>query len=229
VLGEFGDDPQRFTGARARKNYAGNSPITRASGKKKTVTARRVRNNRLADPLHQQAFSALTCSAGARAYYDTIRARGTSHHAALRQLSNRLVGILHGCLATRTLYDEHTAWNHQQEQEQGAGGFTSCVAAAPHRALDPELSGLDPVVLVGGRGARRRGRAPARPYALPVGVAEAPGSWAAAGRRRSRSRSDPLRLEGRPRIMRVAPTHEHPVKQRRHSASAPLPRQRAGP
>ena len=98
VLGEFGDDPDRFGGARARKNYAGNSPITRASGKKRTVTARRVRNNRLADPLHQQAFSALTCSPGARAYYDRIRARGTSHHAALRQLSNRLVGILHGCL-----------------------------------------------------------------------------------------------------------------------------------
>jgi hypothetical protein len=29
---------------------------------------------------------------------------------ALRQLSNRLVGILHGCLKTRTHYDEATAW-----------------------------------------------------------------------------------------------------------------------
>jgi hypothetical protein len=110
-FGEFGDEPDRFGGARARKNYAGNSPITRASGKKRTVTARRVRNNRLADPLHQQAFSALTCSPGARAYYDRIRARGASHHAALRQLSNRLVGILHGCLASRTLYDEAKAWS----------------------------------------------------------------------------------------------------------------------
>ena len=112
VLGEFGDDPGRYNGARARKNYAGSSPITRASGKKKTVTARWVRNTRLADPLHQQAFSALTCSPGARGYYDALRARGTSHHAAVRQLSNRLVGILHGCLRTRTLYDEHTAWGH---------------------------------------------------------------------------------------------------------------------
>jgi transposase len=112
VLGEFGDDPERFPGARARKNYAGNSPITRASGKKRTVTARRVRNNRIADPLHQQAFSTLTCSPGARAYYDTLRARGVGHHAALRQLSNRLVGILHGCLASRTPYDEDKAWAH---------------------------------------------------------------------------------------------------------------------
>ena len=118
VLGEFGDDPDRFGGARARKNYAGNSPITRASGKKRTVTARRVRNNRLADPLHQQAFSALTCSPGARAYYDRIRGRGTSHHAALRQLSNRLVGILHGCLTTRSLYDEDKAWPTGQPDAQ---------------------------------------------------------------------------------------------------------------
>ena len=34
VLGEFGDDPLRFADARARKNYSGQSPITRASGKK---------------------------------------------------------------------------------------------------------------------------------------------------------------------------------------------------
>jgi hypothetical protein len=29
-------------------------------------------------------------------------ARGNHHNAALRQLANRLVGILHGCLKTRT-------------------------------------------------------------------------------------------------------------------------------
>jgi transposase len=46
VLGEFGDDPQRYPSARARKNYAGTSPITRVSGKKKLVLARHVRNDR---------------------------------------------------------------------------------------------------------------------------------------------------------------------------------------
>jgi transposase len=120
VLGEFGDDPDRYAGARARKNYAGNSPITRASGKRKTVLARWVRNRRLSDPLHQQAFSALSASPGARAYYDQLRARGTGHHAALRQLSNRLVGILHGCLKTRTCYNEATAWGHHHKQDQQA-------------------------------------------------------------------------------------------------------------
>jgi transposase len=120
VLGEFGDDPDRYAGARARKNYAGSSPITRASGKKTVVLARFVRNQRLADALHQQAFCSLGASPGARAYYDQLRARGTGHHAALRQLSNRLVGILHGCLKTRTPYDETTAWRHHQQDQQAA-------------------------------------------------------------------------------------------------------------
>ncbi|MGN2638934.1 hypothetical protein ACTD5D_22780 [Nocardia takedensis] len=42
---------------------------------------------------------------------DRHRARGMEHRAALRQLANRLVGILHGCLKPRTPYDEATAWS----------------------------------------------------------------------------------------------------------------------
>jgi hypothetical protein len=110
VLAEFGDDHARYADAKARKNYAGTSPITRASGTRRVVLARYARNKHLADAAHQWAFCALTASPGARAYYDSIKARGASHHAALRQLGNRLVGILHGCLKTRTTYDEATAW-----------------------------------------------------------------------------------------------------------------------
>ena len=116
VLAEFGDDPDRYTDARARKNYAGTSPITRASGKKTVGIARYVHNDRLIDVLMTQAFSALNASPGARAYYDQLKARGTEHNAALRQLANRLVGILHGCLKTRTCYNEATAWSHRVER-----------------------------------------------------------------------------------------------------------------
>jgi transposase len=121
VLGEFGDAPGRYAGAKARKNYAGTSPITRRSGKRKSVHARFVHNDRLVDALMLQAQSALRASPGARAYYDKQRARGLNHNAALRQLANRLVGILHGCLETRTLYDEATAWSqHNQDQQPAA-------------------------------------------------------------------------------------------------------------
>jgi transposase len=121
VLAEFGDDKTRYADAKARKSYAGTAPITRQSGKKKTVLARHVHNDRLVDALGLQAFAALNRSPGARAYYDQLRARGSGHRAALRQLGNRLVGILHGCLKTGSLYNEHKAWpSHQQDQQIAA-------------------------------------------------------------------------------------------------------------
>jgi transposase len=113
VLGEFGDDPNRYTDAKSRRNYAGTSPLTVASGKKRAVLARHVRNRRLYNAIDQWAFAALLASPGARAFYDQHRAAGDTHHQALRALGNRLVGILHGCLRHHTLYDEHTAWAHR--------------------------------------------------------------------------------------------------------------------
>lgn len=115
VLGEFGDDPNRYADTKSRRNYAGTSPITRASGNRHVALARRVRNRRLADAVDSWAFSTLTASPGARAFYDNRRLHGDTHPQALRALANRLVGILHGCLKHRTLYDEHTAWAHRPE------------------------------------------------------------------------------------------------------------------
>jgi Transposase/Transposase IS116/IS110/IS902 family len=113
VLGEFGDDPNRFTDAKCRKNYAGTSPLTVASGRKHAVMARHVRNPRLYDSLDRWAFATLKCSPGARTFYDQHRTAGDTHHQALRALANRLVGILHGCLRHRTLYNEDIAWAHR--------------------------------------------------------------------------------------------------------------------
>ncbi len=113
VLGEFGDDPNRFTTAKCRKNYAGTSPVTVASGRKRAVMARHVRNQRLYDALDRWAFASLKASPGARIFYDHHRAAGDTHHQALRALANRLVGILHGCLRRHTPYNEDTAWAHR--------------------------------------------------------------------------------------------------------------------
>jgi transposase len=120
VPAEFGDDPHRYADGKARRNYAATSPITRASGKKKVVAARFVHNDRLVDALNAQAFASLNASPGARAFYDQQRAKGIEHNDALRRLANRLVGILHGCLKTRTLYDEATAWGHRENLPQSS-------------------------------------------------------------------------------------------------------------
>ena len=110
ALGEFGDDADRFASARARRNYAGTSPVTKASGKQRLVMVRIGGNRRLADLGYMWAYGTLRNSPGARQYYDAQRARGKSHAKALRALANRMVGVLHGCLRHRCLYDESLAW-----------------------------------------------------------------------------------------------------------------------
>lgn len=115
VLAEFGDAPGRYADAKSRKNYAGTAPITRQSGKSKSVHARFIHNDRLVDALHLQAGAAILHDPSVRAYYDELRAREVGHNAALRQLGNRLVGILHGCLKTHSPYNETTAWSHRSQ------------------------------------------------------------------------------------------------------------------
>ena len=110
VLAEFGDDPDRYADPKARKNYAGTSPITKASGRSRVALARFARNRRLADALEMWAFCSLSSSSGARRYYDAHRAKGHTHRRALRSLANRWVGILHGCLRHRERYSEERAW-----------------------------------------------------------------------------------------------------------------------
>ena len=110
VLAETGDDRSRFSDAKGLKAYAGAAPVTRASGKTRSVTHRRVKNNRLAGVGYIWAFAALTASPGARAHYDRRRDAGDRHAAAQRNLFSRLLGCLHHCLATGQHYDEATAF-----------------------------------------------------------------------------------------------------------------------
>ena len=120
VLAEFGDDPDRYTTAKSRQNYAGTSPLTVASGRNRAVLARHVRDRRLYDALDQWAFCAISASPGGRACYDHRRAASDLGHQALRALGNRLVGILHGCLRHHTRHDEHTARAHPQPRSTDA-------------------------------------------------------------------------------------------------------------
>jgi hypothetical protein len=115
MLGEFGDAPGRYADVKARRNYAGTSPLTIASGKKKTVHARFIHNDHLVAAMHDQAFTAISASPGARACYDELRSRDIDHTDALRRVASRLAGILHGCLKTGAAYDEHTAWGHRSQ------------------------------------------------------------------------------------------------------------------
>ena len=110
VLAEIGDDRSRFQDAKGLKAYAGAAPITRASGKTRSVTHRRIKNNRLNAAGYTWAFAALTASPGARTHYDRRRDDGDRHAAAQRNLFGRLLGCLWHCLTTGQHYDEATAF-----------------------------------------------------------------------------------------------------------------------
>ncbi|GAA4511528.1 IS110 family transposase [Nonomuraea ferruginea] len=117
ILGELGDDEQRFTDVAGLRGFAGTAPITRASGKMKIVSARYIRNQRLADACHWWAFAAITKSRGARAHYDQRRATGDSHNAALRNLANKMLAKLWHCLRNGVPYTEAIAWPRPFEEE----------------------------------------------------------------------------------------------------------------
>ncbi|WP_320779981.1 IS110 family transposase [Streptomyces sp. CRN 30] len=111
VLAEIGDDRERFADARGLNAYAGSSPITRASGKKSSVTRRWVKNDRLNHAGYLWAFSAITASPGAKAHYRRRRDdHGDWHAAAQRNLYNRMIGQLYHCLQHREPFDKPTAF-----------------------------------------------------------------------------------------------------------------------
>jgi transposase len=110
VLAEIGDDRARFSDGRGLKAYAGSAPITRASGKKKVVLHRHIKNRRLAAAGHNWALSALRASPGARRHFDTRRAIGDWNHQAQRHLFNKFLGQLHHCLQTGQIFSEHQAF-----------------------------------------------------------------------------------------------------------------------
>ncbi|MFD6360223.1 IS110 family transposase [Streptomyces roseolus] len=110
LLAEIGDDRGRFADARGLKAYAGSSPITRASGKKSSITRRWVKNDRLNAVGYLWAFSSITASPGAKAHYRRRRDHGDWHASAQRNLFNRMIGQLYHCLQHRQLFDETVAF-----------------------------------------------------------------------------------------------------------------------
>jgi transposase len=110
ILGEIGDDRTRFTNAKALKAFAGTAPVTRASGLKRSVSRRVVRNRRLCHAGYLWALPLLVHSPGARAHYDRRRQHGDTYSAAARHLANRFFGILYHCLQKRINYDEAKAF-----------------------------------------------------------------------------------------------------------------------
>jgi transposase len=85
--------------------HAGAAPVTKQSGKRRTVHMRQACDGRLRNVVYHWARVAAVCDAPSRAYYDTLRKRGHSYGRALRSVADRLLRILIAMLKAGTLYD----------------------------------------------------------------------------------------------------------------------------
>ena len=109
IAGETGEHAEQFSTPNSRQCYAGRAPVTRRSRNRDLVVAHRLACNRyLPGAVHKWAFASLRRSAWAKDFYDTQRARGKNHNAALRALGNRWLEILWHCLTRQVPYDKAT-------------------------------------------------------------------------------------------------------------------------
>lgn len=102
--------------------FMGLSPVTRASGKSKTVHMRRAYDRTL-----HKAFMDFADSTRRREdcwayqYYKEKRAAGKGHYETLRQIGKKWVKIMHAMWRNRTKYDEnYISIRHRQRQKLAA-------------------------------------------------------------------------------------------------------------
>jgi transposase len=108
VVAELGDSRDRFRDRSSLQAFAGTAPVTRRSGKRgvMSINMRKGCNRTLQAALFTMARCSLARSRWARAYYDSVRARGVRHAAAVRSLSNKWAKFLHAVLTSREPYDD---------------------------------------------------------------------------------------------------------------------------
>lgn len=108
LLVAFGEQRERYTNAAQLQQYAGVAPVLERSGNKSWVHWRMACPTFLRQTFVEWAGSTIPRSFWASAYYHHQRAKGCSHHAALRALAYKWIRILYRCWQTRTPYDEST-------------------------------------------------------------------------------------------------------------------------
>lgn len=89
----------------ALRAYAGVAPLTRQSGKHRSVQMRYSCNLRMRNATYHWARVSMQVDAVSHQHYRQLRARGHSHGRALRGVADRLLAVLCAMLRSRALYD----------------------------------------------------------------------------------------------------------------------------
>jgi transposase len=93
----------------ALRAVMGVAPVTKQSGRRRTVSMRYACNVRLRNAAYHWARTGAQNDAGTRAYYTSLRARGHSHGRALRSVADRLLRILMTLLTRGHVFDPRHA------------------------------------------------------------------------------------------------------------------------
>jgi transposase len=116
LLAAFGEQRERFPSAAELQRYAGVTPVTERSGKKRWVHWRWQCPTFLRQTFVEWAAQTINKSFWAGAFYRQQRDKGSSHQAAVRALAYKWIRILHRCWQTRTPYDEAIYLNALQRR-----------------------------------------------------------------------------------------------------------------
>lgn len=102
----FGTDRDKFRDAQEMQQFSGIAPVTRASGKTKTVSMRWACPKFLRQTFHEFARCSIRYSGWANAYVDMRKARGDRYQEIVRGLAFKWQRILFRCWKNRQAYDE---------------------------------------------------------------------------------------------------------------------------
>ena len=106
LLVAFGTDRTRFRSAAEFQQYSGIAPVTKQSGRSRVVHWRWAASRFVRQSLQEFAGQSIRFSTWARAFYAQQRARGKTHHAAVRALAFKWIRILWRCWRDRQRYNE---------------------------------------------------------------------------------------------------------------------------
>lgn len=105
MLAEMGEDRARFPTADVLLAETGTAPVTRSSGRSRTVRFRYAANKRMRHAIDWWAFVAVRENDWAHQAYQHARDRGQLHNRALRGVGARWTRILWRCWTDHTTYD----------------------------------------------------------------------------------------------------------------------------
>jgi len=102
----MGTDRSRFDDAEEVAEYSGIAPVTERSGKTEFVHRRLACSRFIKQSFQEFAGQSIVWCVWARAFYDSKKAAGMGHHAAVRALAYKWIRIVFRCWKDHVRYDE---------------------------------------------------------------------------------------------------------------------------